>query len=74
MENIIKAIYIPENITLAGHAHCREYLDKALDHMIKVRDTFCSILEQHPQDLSTQDVWSAGAKHGCLSASSRPSP
>jgi hypothetical protein len=52
MENIVKAIYIPDNITQAGHAHCKEYLDMALDHMIKVRDTFCSISEHYPQDLN----------------------
>ena len=68
MENIVKAIYIPENITLAGHTHCREYLDKALDHMIKVGDTFCSILEQHPQDLNTQGVRNASAKQDSLVA------
>jgi hypothetical protein len=45
MENIIKAIHIPENITHAGLAHCKEYLGRALDHMIKVGDTFRSILE-----------------------------
>jgi hypothetical protein len=40
MDNIIKAIYIPENITHAGQAHCKEYLGRALDHMIKMGDTF----------------------------------
>ena len=43
MENIIKAIHIPENINQAGLAHCKEYLGKALDYMIKVGDTFRAI-------------------------------
>jgi hypothetical protein len=29
MDNIIKAIYIPDTFTHAGHAHCKEYLGKA---------------------------------------------
>jgi hypothetical protein len=62
MENIVKAINIPDNITQAGHSHCKKYLDKALDHMIKVGDTFCSISEQHPQDLNTRDVQTARTK------------
>jgi hypothetical protein len=33
MENIVKAIHIPENINQAGLAHCKEYLGKALDYM-----------------------------------------
>jgi hypothetical protein len=56
MENIIKAIHISENITHAGQAHCKEYLGRALDHMIKMGDTFRSISEQHPQDLNTHDA------------------
>jgi hypothetical protein len=60
---IVKALYILDNITQAWHAHCKEYLDKALDQMIKVRDTFCSISEQHHQDLNTRDVQTASAKH-----------
>jgi hypothetical protein len=61
MENIVKAIYIPDNITQAGHSHCKEYLDKALEHMIIMGDTFGSISAQHPQDLLTQDVQTASA-------------
>ena len=36
MDNILKATYIPDNLTHAGHAHCKDYLGKALDHMIKM--------------------------------------
>ena len=71
MENIFKAIYIPENITQSGHAHCKEYLDMVLDHMIKVRDTFCSILEHYPQDLNTRDVQIASTKQDRLAAQFR---
>ena len=71
MENIVKAIHIPENITHAGQAHCKEYLDKAMDHMIKVGDTFCSISEQHPQDLNTHDAQNASAKQDSLVAQFR---
>jgi hypothetical protein len=71
MENIVKAIHIPENITHAGQAHCKEYLGRALDHMIKVGDTFCSISEQHPQDLNTHDVRTASAKQDRLIAQFR---
>ena len=66
MENIVKAIYIPDNITQAGHSHCKEYLDKALEHMIKMGDTFGSILSQHPQALLTPDVHTATAKQDHL--------
>ena len=66
MENIVKAIHIPENITHAGLAHCKEYLGLALDHMIKVGDAFRAISEQHPQDLNTHDVRTASAKQDCL--------
>jgi hypothetical protein len=68
MDNIINATYIPENITHAGLAHCKEYLDKALDHMIKMGDSFRSIAEQHPQDLNTHDVRTASAKQDHLIA------
>jgi hypothetical protein len=71
MEIIIIAIHIPENITHAGQAHCKEYLGRALDHMIKVGDAFCSISEQHPQDLNTHDVRNASAKQDCLIAQFR---
>ena len=71
MENIIKAIHIPENITQAGLAHCKEYLGRALDHMIKVGDTFRAISKQHPQDLNTHDVRNASAKQDRLAAQFR---
>jgi hypothetical protein len=71
MENIVKAIYIPENITHAGQAHCKEYLGRALDHMIKVGDTFSSISEQHPQDLNTHDIRTASARQDRLIAQFR---
>jgi hypothetical protein len=71
MENIVKAIYIPDNIAQAGQSHCKEYLDKALNHMIKVGDTFCSIAEQHQQDLNTHDVRTASAKQEHLVAQFR---
>ena len=44
MENIVRAIHIPEPITQTGHSHCKEYLDKAMEYMIKMGDTFGSIL------------------------------
>jgi hypothetical protein len=68
MDNIIKAIYIPTNITHAGQAHCKEYPGRALDHMIKMGDTFRSISEQHPQDLDTHEVQAASAKQDHLMA------
>ena len=71
MENIVKAIYIPDNITQAGHTHCKEYLDMALGHMIKVRDIFCSISEHYPQDLNTRIVQTACAKQDRLAAQFR---
>ena len=39
MENIVKSIHIPDNMTQVGHSHCKEYLDRAMDHMIKLGDT-----------------------------------
>jgi hypothetical protein len=71
MENIIKAIHIPENINQAGLAHCREYLGRALDHMVKVGDAFRAITKQHPQDLNTHDVRHASAKQDHLVAQFR---
>ena len=71
MENIVKAIYIPDNITQAGHAHCKEYLDMALGHMIKVRDIFCSISEHYPQDLNTRIVQNACAKQDRIASQFR---
>ena len=68
MENIINAIHIPENITQAGLAHCKEYLGRALDYMIKLGDTFRAISKQYPQDLNTQDVCNASAKQDRLAA------
>ena len=62
MENIVKAIHIPENINQAVLAHCKEYLGKALDYMIKVGDTFRAIAKQYPQDLDTHDVRNVSAK------------
>jgi hypothetical protein len=62
MENIIRAVQILENINQAGLAHCREYLGRALDHMIKVGDAFRAISKQHPQDLNTHDIRNASAK------------
>ena len=56
MENIINAIHIPHNINQAGLAHCKEYMGRALDHMIKMGDAFRAISKQHPQDLNTHDV------------------
>ena len=53
MENIVKAIYIPENITQAGHAHCKEYLDMALGHMIM--NTSASA-QSVTEDTSTTDT------------------
>ena len=71
MENIVKAIHIPENNNQAGLAHCREYLGRALDHMIKVGDAFRAISKQHPQDLNTHDVRNASAKQEHLAAQFR---
>ena len=68
MEIIIKAIHIPENINQAGLAHCKEYLGRALDHMIKVGDAFRAISKQHPQELNTLDVRNASAKQDRLAA------
>jgi hypothetical protein len=39
--------------------------------MIKVRDTFCSISEHHPQDLNTRDVQTPSAKQDRLAAQFR---
>jgi hypothetical protein len=36
MEIIIKAIHVPANINQDGIAHCKEYLGRALDHMIRM--------------------------------------
>jgi hypothetical protein len=62
MDNILKATYIPTNITDAGQAHCRKYLGRASDHMIKMGDAFRSISVQHPQDLDTHEVRAASAR------------
>ena len=68
MDNIIKSIYNTDNFTHAGHAHCKEYLGKALDHMIKMGDAFRAISAQHPQDLNTLEVRAASAKQDHLMA------
>jgi hypothetical protein len=68
MDNILKATYIPTNITDAGQAHCKEYLGRALDHMIKMGGAFRSISVQHPQDLDTHEVMAASAKQELLLA------
>jgi hypothetical protein len=68
MEIIIKAIHIPENINQAGLAHCKEYLGRALDYMIKVGDAFRAISKQHLQELNTLDVRNASAKQDRLAA------
>jgi hypothetical protein len=68
MKNIINAIHIPNNIKQAGLAHCKEYLSRALDHMILVGDAFRSISKQHPQALDTHDVQAASAKQDRLAA------
>jgi hypothetical protein len=59
MENIVRAIHIPEPITQAGHSHCKEYLDKAMEHMIKMGDNFGSIQSQHPRNPQTPEVQAA---------------
>ena len=66
MENIVRAIHIPEPITQTGHSHCKEYLDKAMEYMIKMGDTFGSILSQHPHNLQTPEVQSAASKQDHL--------
>ena len=71
MENITNAIHIPNNINQAGLAHCKEYLSRALDHMILVGDAFRSISKQHPQDLDTHNVRAASAKQDRLAAQFR---
>ena len=71
MENIIKAIFVPEHITQAGHSHCKEYLDKALEHMIKMGDTYGSISAQHPQELLSPDVQNENSKQDFLIAQFR---
>ena len=68
MGNIINAIYIPKHITHAGLAHCKGYLGNALDHIIKMADSFRSISTQHPQDLNNHDVQTASAKQDYLIA------
>ena len=62
MENIINAIHIPNNINQAGLAHCKEYLGRALDHMIKMGDAYRAISKQHPEDLDTLEVQAASAR------------
>ena len=62
MENIVKSIQIPDNMTQIGHSHCKEYLDKAMDHMIKLGDTWGAISSQHPLHLNTPDVQVAHGK------------
>ena len=68
MDNIINATYIPEHITHARLAHCKEYLGKALDHMIKMGDAYHAISKQHPEDLHTPDVLAASARQDQLLA------
>ena len=62
MENIVKSIQIPDNMTQIGHSHCKEYLDKAMDHMIKLGDTWGAISSQHPLHLNTPYVQVAHGK------------
>jgi hypothetical protein len=56
MENIIRSIHIPENINQAGHSNCKEYLNKAMEHMIKMGDAYASISAQHPQELASPNI------------------
>ena len=65
-ENIVNAIHVPEPITQTGHSHCKEYLDMAMEHMIKMGEIFGSILAQHPHDLQTTEVQTAAAKQDLL--------
>ena len=68
MENIINGVHIPSNINQAGLAHCKEYLGRALDHMIKMGDAYRAISKQHPEDLHTPDVQAASARQDQLLA------
>jgi hypothetical protein len=62
MENILNGMHIPSNINQAGLAHCKGYMGRALDHMIKMGDAYRAISKQHPEDLHTLEVQAAEAR------------